>query len=86
MSIDAMRGMQRWGVGSVEQLFTGYVSLSAPEAPEDWRAVLGHPITLAGAEANYRRWIRAAHPDSGGSHAAAAALNAAIDQARRILK
>lgn len=81
--LDAMRGMDRWGVGSVEQLFTGYAALPAPLAPGDWRALLRNPTTLAAAEATYRELMRAAHPDAGGSHAAAAALNAAIAEARK---
>lgn len=80
--IEAMRGMERWGVGSVEQLFTGYLRLPAPMVPDDWRGVLGDPATLAEAEATWRRKIRDAHPDRGGSAAKAAALNAAIAAAR----
>lgn len=84
--LDAMRGMDRWGVGSVEQLFTGYAALPAPLAPDDWRTLLRNPTTLAAAEATYRELMRAAHPDTGGSQAAAATLNAAIAEARRHLK
>lgn len=84
--LDAMRGMDRWGVGSVEQLFTGYAALPAPLSPGDWRTLLRNPTTLAAAEATYRELMRAAHPDAGGSHAAAAALNEAISQARMHLK
>ena len=84
--IGAMRGMERWGVGSVEQLFTGYLALQAPIAPDDWRRLLGDPATLADAEAAWKRAMRAAHPDAGGSSAAAAALNAAIAAARRALR
>ena len=81
--IEAMRGMARWGVGSVEQLFTGYTALPAPLVPDDWRSALQQPRDLAAAEEAYRRLMRAAHPDSGGSTASAAALNAAIAAARR---
>ena len=85
--IGAMRGMERWGVGSVEQLFTAYVALPAAISPGDWRGELDDPATLAQAEANYRSKIREAHPDApGGSNARAAALNAAIAEARRALQ
>lgn len=83
--IEAMRGMDRWGVGSLEQMFTGYLQLPAPIAPDDWRTVLGDPQTRDQAEAAYRERMRTAHPDAGGSHAAAAALNGAIARAREAL-
>lgn len=82
--LDAMRGMERWGVGSVEQLFTGYAALPAPIAPDDWRSVLRNPQSLDEAETAYRELMRSAHPDAGGSQAAAARLNAAIAEARRL--
>jgi hypothetical protein len=41
--IEAIRGMDRWGVGSVEQVFTGYQALPAPIAKRHWTAVLGVP-------------------------------------------
>ncbi len=84
--IQAMRGMDRWGVGSVEQLFTGYMALAGPMVPDDWRAAFDNPATLAEAEAAYRTRMRAAHPDAGGSTAQAAALNAAIAEARKVLR
>ena len=82
--LQAMRGMERWGVGSVEQLFTGYTALPGPMVPGDWRVVLQEPASIEAAESTYRQLIRAAHPDQpGGSHAKAAGLNAAIAEARR---
>ena len=85
--IAAMRGMERWGVGRAEQLFAGYTALPPPIAPGDWRAELGSPATLGEAEAAYRERIRSAHPDApGGSTARAAALNAAIAEARKVLR
>jgi len=37
--IDAIRGMERWGVGSVEQVFTGYQALPH-HSKRHWTAVL----------------------------------------------
>lgn len=82
--VGALRGMDRWGVGSVEQAFEGFAALPDP-ITNDWRALLGEPPTLAAAEAAYRERMKAAHPDIGGSHAQAAALNAAIAEARKVL-
>lgn len=82
--LQAMRGMERWGVGSVEQLFTGYAALPGPVALGHWRTVLQEPASLDAAESTYRQLIRAAHPDQpGGSHTKAAELNAAIAEARQ---
>jgi len=80
--IEAMRGMDRWGVGSVEQAFRGYEALPAPDP---WWMKLG----LAGPTRSereireaYRRASAAAHPDRpGGSHDRMAAVNAARDEA-----
>lgn len=80
--IDALRGQERWGVGTIEQAFTGYQALPAPE---QWWQVLGlaESASLADIDAAYRAKARAAHPDSGGSDAAMARLNAARDQGRK---
>ena len=78
--IEALRGMDRWGVGTLEQAFAGYQALPAPE---QWWDVLGVgcQATTAEIEAAYRRLARAAHPDTGGSDASMSRLNAARDQA-----
>jgi hypothetical protein len=80
--IEALRGQERWGVGTIEQAFTGYQALPAPE---QWWQVLGltERASLADIDAAYRAKARAAHPDSGGSDAAMARLNAARDQGRK---
>lgn len=83
--IEALRGQDRWGVGTIEQAFAGFAALPPPIMVDDWRAVLGNPASLAEAEATYRDRIKSAHPDAGGSHASAAALNAAIAEARMVL-
>lgn len=78
-TIEALRGIDRWGTGDMlDAAFSGFVALPPPE----WRDVLGNPQTLDQAEAAYRVRARAAHPDVGGSHDAMAKLNAAIDAAR----
>lgn len=81
LTLEAMRAIERHGAKHmVKAMFRGFAALPPPE---DWRAVLGFPPTLAQAEATYRLLMRAAHPDAGGSHGQAAALNAAIAAARR---
>lgn len=81
--IEALRGIDRWGVGSVSQAFAGYQALPAPE---QWWQVLelpGENVTRADISIAYRRLAATAHPDNKatGSDAAMARLNAARDQA-----
>jgi hypothetical protein len=78
--IGALRGQDRWGVGSVEQAFTGYQALPAPMVVNDWRAVLGDPKTLDRANAAYRDLAKKAtgQPEL-------YRLNAAIAEARKVL-
>lgn len=83
--IDALRGQERWGVGSVEQAFAGYTPLPPPSA-FDWKAVLGVTGTsLEAAEMQYRFLAKQHHPDNGGDAGKMAELNRAIDEARKEL-
>jgi len=85
--IDAVRRIERYGVATAEQLFTGFLALPAPIVMDDWRTALGNPATLAEAEAAFRERIAAAHPDRPtGSHNAAAMLTAAIGLARKAFR
>lgn len=80
--IDATRAIERYGVGTVEQAFTGFLYLPAPS----WWSDLGlkaKPPTLAEAEAAWRRFIKEHHPDLGGDKDLAALANQAIADARR---
>lgn len=78
--LEAMRGMQRWGVGSVEQQFAGFKALAAGE---NWWDVLEcrPDASREIIEAQYRTRIRTAHPDTGGLHQAMSRLNVARDEA-----
>lgn len=87
--IKAMRGQDRWGVGTLEQAFAGYSALpAATTGQRPWRDVLcvSPGAALAAVEANYRILAKKAHPDApGGSHEEMAKLNAAIAEARNEL-
>jgi hypothetical protein len=85
--IDALRRIDRYGVGSLEQAFAGYTALPQHAGVEAWWEVLGcaPTVTVEEVEARHRALARAAHPDVGGSHAAMARLNRARDEARRAL-
>lgn len=76
-TIEALRGIERWGSAEMmDRAFTGFEALPAPE---QWWEVLGVPRTADRTVINeaYRIKARAAHPDTGGSDAAMARLNAA---------
>lgn len=85
--IEALRGQERWGVGSVEQAFAGYTALPAPgdSAAATWYQVLGvaHDAPYDVARDAYVRESKLCHPDNGGSHDAQVRLNAAWDMARK---
>lgn len=64
--IEALRGQERWGVGTLDQAFTGYAAL--PETTgEHWTSVLGLTLNASRDEvhAKYRKLVmeRNAHPD-----------------------
>jgi hypothetical protein len=89
--IECIRGIERYGVGTMEQAFRGYQALenfSGGAIP--WRRVLGfkdgEAVTLAQAESKYRELMKLYHTDvAGGDHTQAAQLNVAIEQARKEL-
>lgn len=80
--IEALRGMDRWGVGTAAQAFAGYELLPAPE---QWFEILGIAPTASAAEieAAFRAKAKTAHPDAGGSDAAMARLNRAREDGRK---
>jgi hypothetical protein len=88
--VAAMRGMERWGVGSSAQLFSGFKSLppkggtTTGEQGAPWWQVLG--VTQASppevVKAAYRSLASKHHPDAGGNHGAMATINRAWEQAQ----
>lgn len=74
--IEALRGQERWGVATLHEAFAGHVALPAPE--QWWQVMsLRHDASAEDIKARYRQLAHAAHPDTGGSEAAMARLNAA---------
>ena len=75
-TIEALRGVERWGTGEmVQQAFTGFVALPS-NSP--WEVLGLKPgASAAGIEAAYRDRAKRCHPDVGGSHDQMARLNAA---------
>lgn len=90
--IDAIRRVDRYGVGTLDQAFAGYDALPPPGASNrpPWRKVLGFaeevPLTEGEIQGMYRTLARKLHPDvPGGSHEAMAQLNEARDAALKEL-
>ncbi len=88
--IRALRAVDRYGVGTLDQAFAGYAAL--PSGVPNWWDVLeidgtpGRIITLDEVEKAYRRLAQLEHPDVGGSHERMARLNAAREAAREALR
>lgn len=87
-TIEAQRGIARWGVLSTEQAFEGFAALPAPGA--DWRAVFEQvagrvPYSAGDVRELHRGVMARRHPDkpNGMSTAEAARLNEARDAALR---
>lgn len=78
--IDALRRIDRYGVGTLDQVFAGYVGL--PSKGSTWRTTLGFApdqiVTREEIDAAFRERAKEAHPDrEGGSHDAMASLSEA---------
>lgn len=80
--IDALRRIERYGVGSLEQALAGYKALPADSAA-DWRQVFGFTAgsvpTLEQLDGAYKRLAKERHPDKGGSDEAMFHLNRSHD-------
>ena len=88
--IEALRAIDRYKVGSVDQAFAGYVA-TLPSAAHEWRQVFGFdstwqgPIAISMVEERFRMMAREAHPDAGGSHEQMVRLTTALAAARKEL-
>lgn len=70
LHVAAMRGMDRWGVGSMDQAFKGYLALPEKATPSrrPWTVVLalGPDATRDAVLGRFRELARIRHPDGGG--------------------
>ncbi len=81
--IDCLRGIDRYGVGTIEQAFFGYQQLAAPNTEKPWRQIITGCNTLEEAETKYYARIKQIHPDvPGGNAIQAAEWTRAIREAR----
>lgn len=87
--VEAIRAIERYGVGSIEQAFAGYTGL--PASGSTWRTTLGFTVgaqvTADQINEAYRERAREAHPDAqSGSHDAMTSLNMARDEGLRSIR
>ena len=63
--IGALRGIDRWGVGSVRQAFAGYKRLAAGDASTPWWEVLGidRQAPAVTVKQAYKKLAKLHHPD-----------------------
>jgi hypothetical protein len=82
--IEALRRVERYGVGTIEQALAGYKALPADTAA-NWRAVFGFPAdstpTLDQVDSAYKAAAREKHPDLGGTDIEMSHVNRARDYA-----
>lgn len=88
-----LRGLERHGGATMmERAFEGFMALPEPgnaSHRRQWWQALGYSdpegLTYTECRERYRELARERHPDSGGTHEQMAELNAAIEEARRVL-
>lgn len=87
-TIDAIRGIERWGTGdAMEAAFTGFKALPPPSV-RYWRDVLEMDEwmqTYETAKIQHRLLAKECHPDKGGSNELMAELNVALETAKKQL-
>lgn len=83
-TLEAMRGIERWGGGEIlNRTFTGFVAL--PDLSTDWRSILGNAHNIDEARLLFKKKRIAAHPDKGGSEADYILIVEAFERAKKEL-
>jgi hypothetical protein len=90
LHIDAIRGMDRWGVGSIAQAFAGYgvKQLAEMGARKAWWEVLGmkeQPTSSTAVQERFHQLALKHHPDRGGHGNQMAEISAAYEEGLRAL-
>ncbi len=87
LHLGSIRGQERWGVGTLEQAFSGYLALPPKGGTTMvWSEVLGvaPDATAAEIRAAWSRAAKAAHPDHGGSTERLQRVMGAWDEVRKL--
>ncbi len=90
LTIEAMRGMERWGAKSmIAAMFRGFAALNERTSKSHWDILELNPEPLPTEKqimTAYRTLAQVAHPDKGGSHESFSELNNAKDIALASIK
>lgn len=88
-SIEAIRGLDRWGVSEMlKRAFTGFKALPNPTIKKTWYEILeidGHASLTEITEA-WKKKIKEVHPDVGGTHEKFIEVQNAFEEAKRLRK
>ena len=86
--VEALRGQERWGVGTLDQAFRGYAALPERASGKAWWDVLGVHRDASPAEIRtaFKKKAHEHHPDRGGERAAWDELQDAYHQAQSVVK
>jgi hypothetical protein len=83
--VEALRGQERWGVGSIEQAFRGYTAIPETTSGFSWWEVLGVAMNASAEQVRIAYYNKAKlyHPDSGTepNHEKMVEVNRAYEQA-----
>ncbi len=84
--IESLRGQDRWGVGSIDQAFRGYMAIPERTSGGRWQDVLGVAINATEQQIRdaYRSKVKAVHAN-GNDHEDMVKLNLAMEEAERTL-
>ncbi len=86
LTIEAMRGMERWGAKHmIKAMFSGFKALPAPADLRDWWDILEcrSDSSREVAQANFRRLAKDCHPDNGGTDERMSLVNSAWERAKK---
>lgn len=85
--IEATRAIERYGVATVKEMFTGFKALPDPNRPHNWRDILGFASdktpTHEEIERHFRSLAQVHHPDKGGDSARFSEISAAREEGLR---
>ncbi|SFD92057.1 J domain-containing protein [Spirosoma endophyticum] len=85
LTIDAMRGIDRWGVSQMlKRTFAGFKALPKTATEPGWWTITGVMLTASWEtiRAAYKEKVKVHHPDKGGSAQAFAILQSAYETAK----
>ena len=86
--VESIRGQERWGVGSIDQAFRGYMALPERASGSAWWDVLGVAINASPDQVKdaYRILVKKHHPDAGGDPEMFQRVHEAFNQFEQVIR